>query len=166
MSGRWLTIVAVSGCLLMVAFALWKRSQTTAHVREFWGASQASLIQHGSSVKLRMAGADAQWGDAQRADTQRADTGWQDISTAPGLVHLRATLVDDRYYQWNAGGPAQAMDAPYILQFANDERMIELAIDPASGVVTNIAREQSVPLIPASRQAVAAYLKQIVISRP
>lgn len=156
MSGRWLTIVAVFGCLLMVAFALWKRSRTTEHVREFWGASQASLIQHGSSVKLRPAGADGQWGDTE----------WQDISTAPGLVHLRATLVDDRYYQWNAGGPAQSMEAPYILQFANDERMIELAIDPASGVVTNIAREQSVPLIPASRQAVAAYLKQIATSRP
>lgn len=151
MSGRWLTIVAVTGCLLMVAFALWKRSRTTEHVREFWGASQASLIQHGSSVKLRPAGANAQW---------------QDISTAPGLVHLRATLVDDRYYQWNARGPAQSTDALYVLQFASDERRIELAIDPASGVVTNIARQQSVPLIPASRQAVAAYLKQIAISRP
>ena len=130
----------------MVAFALWQRSRTTEHVREFWGASQANLIQHGTTVKLRVAQQD-----------------WQDISTAPGLVHLRATLVDDRYYQWNAfrAVNSASQDARYELQFAQADRHIELAIEPASGLVINLQSQQCVPLISASQQAVAAYLKEI-----
>lgn len=130
----------------MVAFALWQRSRTTEHVREFWGASQANLIQHGSTVKLRV-----------------AQHEWQDISTAPGLVHLRATLVDDRYYQWDRLElvSSKSLDSHYVLQFEQADRRIELAIQPDSGLVINLQSQQAVPLISASRQAVAAYLKEI-----
>ena len=130
----------------MVAFALWQRSRTTEHVREFWGADHANLIQHGTTVKLRL-----------------PQQEWQDISTAPGLVHLRATLVDDRYYQWAALQAASTtpLDAGYELQFTQADRHIELAIEPASGLVINLQSQQCVPLISASQQAVAAYLKEI-----
>ncbi len=133
MSGRWLTIVAMTVCLAMVAFALWQRSRTTEHVREFWGASQANVIQHGAIVKLRVGAQD-----------------WQDISIAPGLVHLRATLVDDRYYQWNAVKTVETadLDGQYVLLFAQADRHVELAIEAASGLVTNLQSKQAVPLIP------------------
>ena len=147
MSGRWLTILAVTGCVALVAFALWQRARTTQHVRDFWGAAQANVIQHGPNVRLR---------------ASSGDENWQDLSTAPGLVHLRATLVDDRYFQWAALQPAAPpATTAYLLQFSRDEQIVELAIEPSSGQVTNLQSQQCVPLIPASRQAVAAYLQQI-----
>ncbi len=145
-SGRWLTIIAVTGCVALVAFALWQRSQTTEHVRQFWGPAQARLIQHGSKV----------WLSKNKSD-------WEDISQAPGLVHLRATLVDDRYYQWNSlrlvTEPTAATH--YALHFEQADESIELSIDPDSGLVTNLQNQQSVPLIPASARAVKAYLSEI-----
>lgn len=145
MSGRWLTILAVTGCILLVAFALWQRSRTTRQVREFWGASQASLIQHGPVVRLRGPG----------------DADWSDVSRAPGLIHLRATLVDDRYYQWSASASREANQSQYTIQFTDKGQLVELTIAPQSGDVTNVANGRTVPLIPASRQAVAEYLQQI-----
>ncbi len=146
MSGRWLTIIALSGCIALVAFALWQRARTTAHIRAFWGANNARLIQHAPLVKLGVGQQD-----------------WQDISQAPGLVHLRATLVDDRYYQWDELAPMSS-PAPaelYRLRFEEGDQQIELTIEPDTGMVSHVERQQSVPLIAASAQAVRAYLKEI-----
>lgn len=146
MSGRLFTTVAVSICLVLVAFAFWQRSLRTQRIREFWGANQASLIQHAPMVRLSVNG-----------------EAWRDVSRAPGLVHLRATLVDDRYFQWNETATSQGKEpaSGYRLEFSRDQTSIALSIDASSGIVTNLERNQHARLIPASQQAVAAYLKEI-----
>lgn len=84
---------------------------------------------------------------------------WQDISRAHGLVHLRATLVDDRYFQWDAAPITEKSDLTFELQFEEADQLVELSIALDSGCVTNSATGRSVPLIPASRRAVAEYLE-------
>ncbi len=147
MSGRRFTTIAVAICLALVAYAFWQRTRSTQQVREFWGAAQASLIQHAPRVELR----------------EPSSSTWREISSAPGLVHLRATLVDDRYYRWSEQALQKEPASPDSVQlkFSRDTESIELLIDPLTGVVTNLESGQSVPLIPASQQAIAAYLKAI-----
>ncbi|MCC6510539.1 MAG: hypothetical protein IT423_15665 [Pirellulaceae bacterium] len=150
-SGRWLTVVTLTVCVSLVIYALWQRSVGTQHIRQLWGAEQARLIQHAQQVTLYHEG-------------RLAPADGQDLSTAPGLVHLRATLVDDRYFHWpsqryrNPSAPVPNGDH-FVVRFAADQMQIDVGIDLSTGMVTNLATSQSVQLIDSSRQAVAAYLK-------
>lgn len=160
MSGRWLTLAIVAVCVVLVLVALWQRSSDTSHIRQFWGASNAKLIQHAPEVALRV-DRQAAASDAPSLDDQR---GWRDITKAPGLVHLRATLVDDRYFRWPAREATDqqrlARGAAFrVLRFSGPEGFVEVAIDIEQGVVVHLATGQAVEIIPASRDAVATYLR-------
>lgn len=161
MSGRWLTLAVVSICVALVLVALWRRSRDTSRIREFWGASNARLIQHAPKVALRVDEA-ALASDAPSLDGARA---WRDISRAPGLVHLRATLVDDRYFDWPARTATEEErvatgPAIRVLRFSGAEGLVDVAIDVERGTVVHLAVGRAVAIIPASRAALAAYLQK------
>ena len=158
-SGRRLTFAILALCLSLVCIALWQRSRDTARIREFWGAEGARLIQQAPRVALRQAqlsGGD----DAPSLDDRRR---WLDLSSAPGLVHLRATLVDDRYFDWPSRSAtidevAASASEWRVLRFSSAAGFIDAAIDLEHGTVVNLVTSRAVNIIPASRQAIAAYL--------
>lgn len=167
MSGRWFTLAIVAVCVGLVLAALWQRSRDTSRIREFWGAGNARLIQQAPQVGLRVDGP-ADRGDAPSLEGQR---GWQDISRAPGLVHLRATLVDDRYFRWPAreatNRERSASEPAFrVLRFSDSEGFVDVAIDIEQGVVVHLAEGRAVEIIPASRDALAAYFKSSALSAP
>jgi len=157
-SGRWFTGVTLTLCALLAGFALWQRSRDTARIREFWGPGVATLIQNAPQVELRLE-------DSMNPDDARQNAStWSDFSRAPGLVHLRATLVDDRYYQWPARlATTEQLGRPNnrrcVLRFSSDTRSAELSIQLETGWITALATGKQAQLIPASQQAIAAYLE-------
>lgn len=160
MSGRWFTSTIVALCIAVVLVALWQRSRDTSQIRQFWGADNAKLIQQAPMVRLRVE--DSVGGD--EVPSLNNPQSWRDISTAPGLVHLRATLVDDRYFHWpsrEATDQEQAASGPayYLVRFSGDGGFVDVAIDTAKGTVVHLAAGRSVEVIPASRDALAAYLR-------
>lgn len=185
MSGRWLILATLVVCLSLVCFALWRRSRDTAQVREFWGSSGASLIQHAPTVAVRLIstsqGSDLPLIDVPLVDVPLIDvpssdallrdaplieerSRWLDLSTAPGLVHLRATLVDDRYFQWpsraaTAGEVAAGPSRWRVLRFSSTSGFVDTAIDLERGTIVNLMNSRAVDILPSSRQAIAAYLE-------
>ena len=148
MSGRWLTIGIVSTCMTVALVALWLRSRDTAKIRDFWGADVAHLIQYAPSVERKSQGQ------------------WQDISAAPGLVHLRATLVEDRYFHW----PWRTLESREIeelweqleqVRFSTGTKSLTIGLDFTSGAVVFLDSKRSAELIPTSRDAIASYMKAI-----
>lgn len=153
----------MASCLVLVGLALWQRSQNTARIRQFWGPRQASLIQHAPLVYLDSLPDKAQPRGAEQ---------WQNISASGGLVHLRATLVDDRYFQWDrsaaiaAGNSAGSSGKPsrYSMRFSDGSQHVDLSIDTSTGIVTNLATQQNAILIDASRQAIAHFLERLILT--
>lgn len=160
MSGRWFTLTILAICLSLVLFALWRRSHDTARIREFWGADAASIIQSAPRVLIW----DGRWSPQQDVPSMDSESRrWQDISGAPGLIHLRATLLDDRYFQWPHREATvlerTARSAAYrVLRFAGPVGLVDVAIDIDNGMVINLASGHAVPIISSSRRAIAAYL--------
>jgi hypothetical protein len=93
LSGKVITILLLAGCLSLVAIALVKRSFGTSQVRGLFGPQGAKLIQRAEKVQWRRVPASI--------DGTNANADWREISRAQGLIHLRATLVDDRYFEWS-----------------------------------------------------------------
>jgi hypothetical protein len=168
-SGRWFTIAVVALSVSIALLALWHRSRDTAHVRDFWGADVANLIQNATHVELRKshiaAGEAASQAKAPSVDDFPIV---QDISTAPGLVHLRATLVEDRYFRWpwRLATPEELADRSRycLLRFSNADASIDIAFDSQHGTLIHLSTVRVVQLIPTSRQAIVRYLEELPAS--
>ncbi|MCA9129567.1 MAG: hypothetical protein KDB22_20915 [Planctomycetales bacterium] len=97
------------------------------------------------------------------------EEGTRDISRAPGLVHLRATLVDDKYFQWKTWQRSSATTLPadwVLLQFCQEPNCVELWFNPVDGQIVSPQTRTRVYLIDSSKQAMAAYLSKINGSTP
>jgi hypothetical protein len=152
-SGRWLILATLSVCASLVLFALWQRSRDTARIREFWGANGAQLIQHAPRVAMRPGPPEVN----DEPPSLESDRDWLDLSTAPGLIHLRATLVDDRYFLWpsrEALGEERLASGPdfRVLRFSRgDDRSAEASADTVS------ADEVPAGEVPAAGQSTARF---------
>jgi hypothetical protein len=88
--------VVVFGFLLLAAalgaFAVWFQWEQTRRCLAFFGSEVATTIQSAPTVEV--------WHlDSDGSRVWR--TGTQDVSRAPGLVHLRRGLIEDVNYTWS-----------------------------------------------------------------
>jgi hypothetical protein len=113
----------------------WYRSQLQRRAIALWGLESAELMQHAPSVELLKltplsndAERDAEnrlsFGDARLGIAERID-----VSQAPGLVHLRHSLISDQSFVWSAPLDACQPHWPYALRFAGDKRSATLLVD-------------------------------------
>jgi hypothetical protein len=86
-SGKLLILGIVAVAVLMAGASWWFRYRATHRAAEFWGPAVARLIRDAPEVRL----VDLRGGDAPAA---------VDISKAPGMIHLRYALLEDRSYKW------------------------------------------------------------------
>ncbi len=153
-SGKIVICVVLLTCGCLVSIALWQRSHDTSRIRSFWTGAGAHAIQQGSKVEFARLTPGSELTDLPSP---------RDVSFSPGLVHLRATLVDDRYFDWTSNQAfslnAAQLEGGRLFRFVLDDYCAELLIDVASGTVYSLATKQSVRLIPASRAAVREYLR-------
>ncbi len=156
MSGKLVTCVVLSICAGLVTYSVCQRSRNTRQIRGFWTGQGASNIQHAPTVWL------------VHSNKTRDQNLRQDVSATPGLVHLRATLTDDRYFDWTtlctaATDTSRANGSPagerIVLVFESGQTKTEVSFEIEHGTVISIASNMSVQLIPASHLAVRQYLQ-------
>lgn len=113
----------------------WYRSQLQRRAIALWGLEAAELMQQAPRVELlRLAPPSddverdgenwLSFGDTRLGIVQRID-----VSHAPGLVHLRHSLISDQSYAWSAPLDACQPHWPYALRFADDQRSATLLVD-------------------------------------
>lgn len=161
LSGRLITIVVLVACVSCASFALWQRSRNTSRIRYFWTPRGAWLIQHAPLVQF---GKKRPKEEAVNTANLVLETYWRDVSNAPGLIHLRATLVDDRYFDWTTLRENTTVDPDNFegcrLIFEDLENRIVISLEEASGIVRSDRSPKSVQLIDSSRQAISSFLSQ------
>jgi hypothetical protein len=100
-SGKLVIIGIVTVALAAAAASWWFRYAATHRAADFWGPHTTRLIRDAPTVELfqfapptklapSSSGAAALLGDATA----------RDLSRAPGLIHLRNALLEDRSYRW------------------------------------------------------------------
>ena len=113
----------------------WYRSQLQRQAIALWGLESAELMQRAPRVELlRLAPQnddiehDAEnslsFGNTRLGIVQRID-----VSHAPGLVHLRHSLISDQSFVWSAPLETCQPHWPYALRFADDQHSATLVVD-------------------------------------
>jgi hypothetical protein len=97
-SGKRLILGVLVIGLAAAAASWWFRYSATHRAAQFWGPQAVELIRDALRVTLRT-------DDPATEGNNPADLP-RDISSAKGLTHLRAALLEDRSYDWSAAGPA------------------------------------------------------------
>jgi hypothetical protein len=92
-SGKLVILAIIAVALAAAGTAWWFRYSATHRAVHFWGADAAQLIRDAPIVKL------TEYGGRPDADFMKPINS-RDISRAPGLVHLRAALLEDRSFNW------------------------------------------------------------------
>lgn len=134
----------------MAGYAALRQSQTTSRIRELWGAEGASVIQKADSVE---------WFTPDGTDESI------DLSQAAGLVHLKATLVDDVYLQSHESDRVDWSSIPHDnlhrFEFSRRAAAVVVEIETDSGQIYCEQTKRNATLIPASRDAVRRYLETL-----
>ena len=99
-SGKRLTVAVILLALIAAAASWWFRYETTHEAVRFWGGEGARLIRDAPLVSLQTYDA------AIEAEDDNPESLPHDISKAPGLVHMRNSLLEDSNYDWSAAPPA------------------------------------------------------------
>lgn len=113
----------------------WYRSQLQRRAIALWGLESAELMQRAPQVELlrlapqnddveRDAENSLSFGDTRLGIVQRID-----VSHAPGLVHLRHSLISDQSFVWSAPLETCQPHWPYALRFADDQHSATLVVD-------------------------------------
>jgi hypothetical protein len=126
-SGK-LVIIAIAALALAAAGASWWfRYAATHQAAEFYG-DHVLLIRDAPVVELLRIEPSSPGGfveGALRSETLDrfldAPTNRRDISTTPGLTHLRAALLDDRSYNWPSRPDRPSDRWKWILIFRNEQ---------------------------------------------
>jgi hypothetical protein len=142
--------LVVFGFLILAAalgaFAIWFQWEQTRRCLAFFGTEVASAIQSSPRVEI--------W-SLESDGTGVWRTGAQDVSQAPGLVHLRRGLIEDVNYAWPDPARADPGDRrlpvtqwDVALVFSNSgSSPVILAIDlDAPGSLTVVGRPGRVTL--------------------
>lgn len=107
-SGRRVVAAIVLLGFCLAGFAFWFQWRQTRRCLDFLGADVARAISRAERVELWRLGS----GERPRRPVA---IGRQDVSRAPGLVHLRHALVEDASYVWTPvamDGGARPRPAP------------------------------------------------------
>lgn len=148
-SGRRVVAAIVLLGLCLAGFAFWFQWRQTRRCLAFLGADVARAISRADRVELWRLGA----GDRPR---RLKAVGRQDVSRAPGLVHLRHALVEDASYVWTpaprdgTGGPQPLPDWEMAIAFfprrPTDAPEAVLVFDARFGAMTVVGRPGRVAL--------------------
>ena len=120
--------------LVAAVTGIWFQWGQTRRCLDFYGPRVAKLIAEAPRVEL--------WTLEPGSSPRRMRAvARQDVSQAPGLVHLRRGLVEDANFRWEAGDdrgaplPAAAWDSALVFATPEDEESTAavLAIDFAEG---------------------------------
>jgi hypothetical protein len=124
-SGK-LVILGIVTLAFLAAGTSWLfRYYATRRAAEFWGPYVTNLVRDAPIVRLiRIEPSDETrelpmhfqlWTGGQVKATE-----YYDVSTAPGMTHLRNALLEDRNFVWPSHEHDQPLDWRWMLQFSDE----------------------------------------------
>lgn len=109
-SGKLVIIGILTVALASAAASWWFRYAATHRAAEFWGPRTAELIRDAPIVELYQLTPPAAFAQSSSRTAWFLDSAdARDVSSAPGLIHLRNALLEDRSYRW----PPQPMHSEH-----------------------------------------------------
>ena len=113
----------------------WYRSNLQRRAIALWGRETAELLQQAPRVELLRLEASTE-NDDRDADELLSVGEWRlavaerfDVSQAPGMIHLRHSLINDKSFSWSASLDDCQPNWPYALRFSGDGRSATLLFD-------------------------------------
>jgi hypothetical protein len=158
-SGKWM-ILSVVGIGVGMAVAAWLYFFfQQRRPLEFWGPSAARLIARAPVVDgiwlvapdAALSGENASEVKTLTIDGRRYRIAKKrDLSTAPGLTHLRHGMVNDRCFQWDAPAGPEKPDWRYVLHFTDGGQEATLLFAPDAKRVRLLESGGEVSIAPVS----------------
>ena len=126
--GVLLVLLLLLAGLAAAIGAYWYQYRQTRHALAFWDGEVASLINRAPLIELVRFGSSES--DSTSADVRSANDR-ADISSAPGVVHFRRSLLEDASFDWEAT-PSIASDKigwDYAVQFSDQQTSATILVD-------------------------------------
>ncbi|HEV3003452.1 MAG TPA: hypothetical protein VGX78_03280 [Pirellulales bacterium] len=128
--GKHAILVVFAIGLIGAVGSSWYHRTAQRLVLEFWGPEAAILIVDAPRAEaLRLApaadddGPDVDFGGAHFTVIERVD-----VSRAPGLIHLRQSLLHDGSFDWSAPSDDCRPQWDYALRFSRDEHVATVLV--------------------------------------
>jgi hypothetical protein len=162
-----LTMFAVA--LAAAAFAWWWNYSRGQKCLAFYGADAALLIRTAKDVELIELSPESDRPEDPAVDRMvvNGQTYLFDrittISQAKGLIHARASIVDDTSFRWDAQQRDCASHVPYAIRFLSDDynKRATLAFDFGCRRVWYVEQQKSVELIPKVAEGWESFLSRL-----
>jgi hypothetical protein len=133
--GKYAILAVIAIGLAGAVGGWWYRSQLQRRAIALWGREAAELMQRAPRVELlslapqnddveRDAENSLSFGDARLGIAERID-----VSRAPGLIHLRHSLISDQSFAWSVPLETCQPHWPCALRFADGEHSATLLVD-------------------------------------
>lgn len=140
---------------------------------ELWGSGAALLLLNARSVEVL---ALARGGPDEAVEAERLIvdgrlwfvTGRKDVSSAPGLSHVRQSLLNDRSYNWQAVQPHEPPAWDCALVFAEAAQQVTLLLDFDGGrarLLPGGAEASLAPAMPAIARYLGEHVRDVASSR-
>jgi hypothetical protein len=162
-----LTMFAVA--LAAATFAWWWNYSRGQKCLAFYGADAALLIRTAKDVELIELSPQSDKPEDRTASRLVVDgrTYLFDrittISQAKGLIHARASIVDDTSFRWDAQQRDCISRVPYAIRFLGDDynKRATLAFDFGCQRVWYVEQQESVELIPKVAEGWESFLSRL-----
>lgn len=136
--GKLVVVGMLLVAVLAGAFAWWWNYDRGRRAMAFYGPDAAKLIRTAPVVELLTVESGV---TAPQSLDGRGRGRTIDVSRAAGLVHARASLLDDASYDWDAPA-SQGSSDPMLVRFTNgnDEALVYLYLDERTVVASPSGR--------------------------
>ena len=135
-----LVIVTIFGvAILMSVYAWWHNIHTGDQVIDFFGIETATRLRHADKIELLIL-------DNSESEKSTRDStignlptkSVRDISSSPGLIHMRHIFIQDHTYEWEEDIPAVVSDWAFALRFTDSVGQTTLMFAPSEYVVEHV----------------------------
>jgi hypothetical protein len=169
LSGKAVILGIVSVALAAAGTSWWFRYSATHRAAQFWGPVRSQLIRRAPVVKLLRLNTSADSQTALGKEIGALDiTADVEITNAPGVLHLRNALLEDRSFHWPAkAAVSQVKQWQWALVFHDPSRhqMATLLFSPDWTLVTYQPGEQILSCAPIS-EGLATMLTEHISKMP
>jgi len=149
MRGKIAIVVMLSLAVVAAGYAWYQNYQRSVRARAFWG-DQAATIRFAKQVEaFRVVGNDE-------------PTDVTDISSAPGLLNARTSLMSDDAFDWSVEPftPPSSSQWSYGVRFVSDDNDVTLLFSDQSDAMSVRELSKAVQLDPKTASGWRSYLQK------
>jgi hypothetical protein len=151
MRGKIAIVVMLSLAVLAAGYAWYQNYQRSVRARAFWG-NKAATIRFATKV------------EAFRVADNGERTDLTDISSAPGLLNARTSLMSDDAFDWSSEPftPAPSSEWKYGVRFVSGDDDVTLLFGDHSDAMLASELDKAVQLDPKTAAGWRSYLHKVL----